>query len=232
MGESQSPSEVGYRVLEPSAPVLRGGAVAKYCLLGAPMVARFLPMPWQDVRTPRFPVLFPATGAYALGIFSVVTAVVVTAVIGPPDFEELAQWVGYWFAAALLLFLVAEMVNGVLLLWCRALLAVGARLKKARVLPSYHVQRVIYFSSLWQSVALVCWSLLWPGAFWGNEGLPGALGVLGELTLAVALLLRLFSLFYGLLRSGTGVALAGAGVVGAVDAWCLGAQLVQRLARW
>ena len=222
MGDHGSSGEVGSRTLEPGPPVLRGGAVAKHCLLGAPMVPKYLPFPWQDVRTPRFPVLFPAMGSYALGIFAVVTAV-----IGRLDLEALAGWICYWFMQAVLLFLVAELANGLLLLWCGALVAVRARLKKTAALPFCHVQRVVYFSSLWQSVALVC-GIVWTTWVGPNDS-PEVVGILLGLALVALLLLRVLSIFYGLLRSGTGVVIAGAGVVGTLDAWLLGAALLRGL---
>jgi hypothetical protein len=187
------------------------------------MVLKYLPVPWQDVRTPRFPVLFPAMGSCVLAIFPVVVA----ELFGRLDLEETAEVVCYWVLQAVSLFLVAGLVNGFLLLWCGALLAVRARLKKTAALPFCHVQRVVYFSSLWQSIALVC-GIVW--ATWvGPNDSPEVVGILLGLALVALLLLRVLSIFYGLLRSGTGVVIAGAGVVGTLDAWLLGAALLRGL---
>lgn len=212
---------------ESNTRLLHSGNVVRYSLSGAPIVLRYLPVRWEDVRTRRFPILLPLLGALVYGACVTVGAALSD---GGSWVRTAPEFIRQWCAWSILCFFVAELVNGGLLVYCRVLVAALQRLRKPVTVPFVHLRRTVYFSSVWQSIMLACWGVLW-GSFFSRGKFPGVLAYPAGVLMPLTVVLRLLSVFYGLRRAGTGRAVAAAGTLGAVDAWYVGFFLAQALLR-
>ena len=160
MADRQGCSQAGSEGVERIPRIFNIWATIKYSFLGAPLFLRFLPARWHDIKTPAFPVVLPAIGslvcATSLGLGAALSG---QSFFGGPFPDQLWFSVVWYFSTA-------ELTNIVFLLLCNGLLALRARLGNAPSVPVFHLQRTVYFSSVWQSLMLACWGVITPGSIY------------------------------------------------------------------
>jgi len=196
---------------------------SKYTILGAPISLKLIKVPWSDLLTPKFPLLY--------SLLPFLFYIIVGSILEPwhigntPEYDYILARVIEGVPISILFYLmffswIPLLLNLLLLGWCFLILSIFKKLKNRNDQATQGAQRITYFSAFYEFLFFMLLTCL-PGFLLNPHAKFTAGTALFVIIVGFAGIMRLGAVFQGMRHQTGGNILAGLlSILCCVDVWC------------